>query len=179
MSIFHKFIFSQERTGLHGKRFKLYKFKTMRDPKPRENAQETDAIRLTKMGSFLRKTSLDELPSIWNVIKGDMNLVGPRPLLPEYENLYTAEQNKRHLVKPGITGWDQVNGRNAISWEEKFRLDVWYVENRSFFLNLRILCLTVMKVLHCSDINAKGHKTMPPFTGTKTVEDKSVADSLK
>lgn len=172
MQSLKKFIFCQERTGLHGKRFRLYKFKTMRDPLPDENALETDAIRTTKLGAFLRKTSLDELPSLWNVIKGDMNLVGPRPLNAEYENLYNAEQNKRHSVKPGITGWAQVNGRNAISWEEKFELDLWYIKNRSLALDFKILCLTVMKVLRCSDVNAKGHETMPPFIGTKTVEDK-------
>ena len=178
MSILKRIIFSQERTGLHGRRFKLYKFKTMRDPKPGEEPLQTDAIRLTKFGKFLRTTSLDELPSIWNVLKRDMNLVGPRPLLPEYESLYTPEQNRRHEVRPGITGWAQVNGRNAISWEEKFRLDVWYVENRSFLLDLKILYLTVIKVCRCADISAKGHVTTPPFTGTKTCREKSATESL-
>jgi lipopolysaccharide/colanic/teichoic acid biosynthesis glycosyltransferase len=159
-------LFRQTRIGLHGQPFTLYKFKTMRDPRPGEDAMATDAIRLTRWGRFLRATSLDELPTIWNVIKGDMRLVGPRPLLPEYLPLYSPEQSRRHEVKPGITGWAQVNGRNAISWEEKFRLDVWYVDNRSLWLDLRILWMTVWQVLARQGISAEGHATMPRFTGT-------------
>jgi len=158
-------LFRQTRIGLHGRPFPLYKFKTMRDPGPGEDPLATDAIRLTRFGRFLRATSLDELPSLWNVFKGDMRLVGPRPLLPEYLPLYTQEQMRRHEVKPGITGWAQVNGRNAISWEEKFRLDVWYVDNRSFWLDLKILWLTAWRVLARKDVSAAGHATMPPFQG--------------
>jgi lipopolysaccharide/colanic/teichoic acid biosynthesis glycosyltransferase len=160
-------LFRQTRIGLHGRPFTLYKFKTMRDARPGEDAMATDAVRLTRFGRFLRATSLDELPTLWNVIKGDMRLVGPRPLLPEYLPLYTPEQMRRHEVKPGITGWAQVNGRNAISWEEKFRLDVWYVDHRSAWLDLKILWLTVWQVLARRGVSAAGHATMPPFTGSK------------
>lgn len=158
-------LFRQTRIGLHGKPFTLYKFKTMRDPKPGEDPLATDGIRLTRFGRLLRTTSLDELPSIWNVARGDMRLIGPRPLLPEYLPLYSPEQARRHEVKPGITGWAQVNGRNAIGWEEKFRLDVWYVDNRSLWLDLKILWLTVWQVLSRSGISASSHATMPPFQG--------------
>lgn len=160
-------LFPQLRIGLNGKPFTLYKFKTMRDPLSGEDAMATDAIRMTRFGRFLRATSLDELPSLWNVIKGDMRLVGPRPLLPEYLPLYTPEQARRHEVKPGITGWAQVNGRNAISWEEKFRLDVWYVDHRSFWLDLRILWMTMWHVLFRRGVSADGHATMPPFRGSE------------
>lgn len=159
-------IFRQTRIGLHGKPFTLYKFKTMRDPRRGEDPLTSDAQRLTRWGKFLRSTSLDELPTLWNVIKGDMRLVGPRPLLPQYMPLYTAEQARRHEVKPGITGWAQVNGRNAISWEEKFRLDVWYVDNRSLRLDLKILWMTLWQVVARRGISAEGHATMPPFTGS-------------
>ena len=161
-------LFRQTRIGLQGKPFTLYKFKTMRDPVPGQDALATDAVRMTPFGRFLRATSLDELPTLWNVIKGDMRLVGPRPLLPEYLPLYTPEQMRRHEVKPGITGWAQVNGRNAISWEEKFRLDVWYVDNRTFLLDLRILWLTAWQVLTRKGVSAAGHATMPPFTGARS-----------
>lgn len=158
-------LFRQPRIGLHGKPFMLYKLKTMRDPRPGEDPLATDAIRITRFGRFLRATSLDELPTLWNVLKGDMALVGPRPLLPEYLPLYTPEQMRRHEVKPGITGWAQVNGRNAISWEEKFRLDVWYVDNRSFWLDCKILWMTVWQVLARRNVSAAGHATMPAFRG--------------
>ena len=160
-------IFRQSRIGLHGKPFTLYKFKTMRDPRPGEDALTSDAQRLTRWGKFLRSTSLDELPTLWNVIKGDMRLVGPRPLLPQYLPLYTPEQARRHEVKPGITGWAQVNGRNAISWEEKFRLDVWYVDNRSVWLDLKILWMTLWQVVARKGISAEGHATMPAFAGSR------------
>jgi len=158
-------LFSQARPGLRGDIFILRKFRTMRQPRPGEAALSSDANRHTRLGRFLRSTSLDELPTFWNVLKGDMSLVGPRPLLPEYLPLYTAEQMRRHEVKPGITGWAQVNGRNAISWEAKFRLDVWYVDNRSFWLDLKILWLTAWQVLARKDVSAAGHATMPPFQG--------------
>ena len=158
-------LFSQRRIGLNGKPFRIYKFKTMRDPRAGEDFLATDAVRLTRLGRFLRSTSLDELPTFWNVLRGDMSLVGPRPLLPEYLPLYTAHQMRRHEAKPGITGWAQVNGRNAISWEEKFELDVWYVDHRSFFLDLKILCMTVWQVVARRHIAANGHATMPPFRG--------------
>ena len=158
-------LFSQQRPGLHGKLFTLRKFRTMRSPRAGEDLLATDAVRLTRLGSFLRSTSLDELPTFWNVLRGDMSLVGPRPLLPEYLPLYTAHQMRRHEVKPGITGWAQVNGRNAISWEEKFELDIWYVDHRSFFLDLKILYMTVWQVVARRHIAADGHATMPPFRG--------------
>lgn len=160
--------FRQPRIGLRGRPFTLYKFKTMRDPRPHEDALSSDAVRITRLGRFLRATSLDELPTIWNVLRGDMRLVGPRPLLPQYLPLYTPEQARRHEVKPGITGWAQVNGRNAISWEEKFRLDVWYVDNRSLWLDLKILWMTLWQVLARKNVSAANHATMPPFTGTRT-----------
>ena len=164
-------LFCQMRPGLHGKLFMLRKFRTMRTPRTDEDLLTTDAVRLTRLGRFLRSTSLDELPTLWNVLRGDMSLVGPRPLLPEYLPLYTAHQMRRHEVKPGITGWAQVNGRNAISWEEKFELDVWYVDHRSFWLELKILYMTVWQVLARRDIAADGYATMPPFTGIKTDEN--------
>jgi lipopolysaccharide/colanic/teichoic acid biosynthesis glycosyltransferase len=158
-------LFCQSRPGLHGKLFMLRKFRTMRASSAGEDLLATDAVRLTRPGRFLRSTSLDELPTLWNVLLGDMSLVGPRPLLPEYLPLYTVQQMRRHEVKPGITGWAQVNGRNAISWEEKFELDVWYVDNRSFLLDLKILCMTVWQVVARRHIAADGHVTMPPFRG--------------
>jgi lipopolysaccharide/colanic/teichoic acid biosynthesis glycosyltransferase len=167
-SIWHvPLLFLQPRIGLHGKPFLLCKLKTMRDPQPGEDPLATDSIRITRLGRFLRATSLDELPTLWNVLKGDMRLVGPRPLLPEYLPLYTPEQMRRHEVKPGITGWAQVNGRNAIGWDEKLRLDVWYVDNRSLWLDLRILWMTVWQVLARRGVSAAGHATMPPFTGVR------------
>ncbi|MEQ1881182.1 MAG: sugar transferase [Burkholderiales bacterium] len=160
-------LFTQTRPGLHGRPFRLYKFRTMRDTRDAAGRMLPDAERLTPFGRFLRASSLDELPSLWNVLKGDMSLVGPRPLLMEYLDRYTPEQARRHEVRPGITGWAQVNGRNALSWEEKFKLDVWYVDNRSFWLDMKILALTVWHVLARKGISAEGHATMPPFTGTK------------
>lgn len=159
-------LFRQTRPGLHGKAFEMVKFRTMTDARGPDGALLPDAERLTPFGRWLRATSLDELPELWNVLKGDMSLVGPRPLLMEYLPLYTPEQARRHEVRPGITGWAQVNGRNALSWEEKFRLDVWYVDNRSFWLDLRILWLTVRKVLAREGISADGEATMPRFTGS-------------
>ena len=159
-------LFRQRRIGLDGKPFTIYKIKTMRDPLPGEDALATDADRITRLGRFLRSTSLDELPTLWNVLRGDMALVGPRPLLPEYLPLYTPKQMRRHEVKPGITGWAQVNGRNAISWEEKFDLDVWYVDHRSFWLDIKILWMTVWQVIARRDVAADGHATMPPFRGS-------------
>ena len=158
-------LYCQLRPGLHGKLFTLRKFRTMRPPRASEDLLATDAARLTTFGRFLRSTSLDELPTLWNVLRGDMALVGPRPLLPEYLPLYTPHQMRRHEVKPGITGWAQVNGRNAISWEEKFELDVWYVDHRSFWLDLKILWMTVWQVVARRHIAADGHATMPPFRG--------------
>jgi sugar transferase EpsL len=169
--VFVPILFRQTRTGLHGKPFTLYKLKTMRDPRPGEDLLATDAIRITRLGRFLRATSLDELPTLWNVLKGDMRLVGPRPLLPEYLPLYTPEQKRRHEVKPGVTGWAQVNGRNAISWEEKFRLDVWYVDNRSPWLDLKILWMTAWQVLLRQGVSAAGHATMPAFQGRSKTTD--------
>lgn len=161
------FFFRQTRPGLHGRPFEMVKFRTMTDERDADGNLLPDAERLTKFGKFLRSTSLDELPELWNVLKGDMSLVGPRPLLMEYLPLYTKEQARRHEVRPGITGWAQVNGRNALSWEEKFALDVWYVENQSFWLDIKILWLTVKKVLVREGISATGEATMSKFTGTK------------
>lgn len=160
-------LFCQMRPGLHGHPFEMIKFRTMRDAVDEHGNVLPDAERLTSFGQFLRSTSLDELPGLWNVLKGDMSLVGPRPLLIEYLPLYSPEQARRHGVRPGITGWAQVNGRNAISWEEKFALDVWYVDNRSFWLDLYILCRTVRKVAGRDDINGGGEATMSKFRGSK------------
>ena len=159
--------FTQMRPGLQGQPFLMVKFRTMTDARGPDGALLPDADRLTPFGRFLRSTSLDELPELWNVLKGDMSLVGPRPLLMEYLPLYTPQQYRRHEVRPGVTGWAQVNGRNAISWEEKFALDVWYVENQSFWLDVKILFLTVKKVLVKDGISASGEATMTKFTGSK------------
>jgi lipopolysaccharide/colanic/teichoic acid biosynthesis glycosyltransferase len=158
--------FRQVRPGLHGQPFEMVKFRTMTDERGADGALLPDAVRLTSFGRFLRATSLDELPELWNVLKGDMSLVGPRPLLMEYLPLYTPEQARRHEVRSGVTGWAQINGRNAISWEDKFKLDVWYVDNRSLWLDVKILWLTVKKVLVRDDISAAGEATMSKFTGS-------------
>jgi lipopolysaccharide/colanic/teichoic acid biosynthesis glycosyltransferase len=160
--------FRQVRPGMHGKPFEMVKFRTMTDERGPDGQLLPDVIRLTPLGSWLRATSLDELPELWNVLKGDMSLVGPRPLLMEYLPLYTPEQARRHEVRPGITGWAQVNGRNAISWDEKFALDVWYVDHRSLWLDVRILWLTLRKVLVRDGISAAGEATMSKFTGSKS-----------
>lgn len=157
--------FIQTRPGLRGKPFSMVKFRTMIDVRDAAGDLLPDAERLTVFGKFLRSTSLDELPELWNVLKGDMSLVGPRPLLMEYLPLYTPEQARRHEVRPGITGWAQVNGRNALSWEEKFKLDIWYVDNQSFWLDVKILFLTVKKVLMRDGINQEGSATMEKFRG--------------
>ncbi|PTB96357.1 sugar transferase [Marivirga lumbricoides] len=159
--------FRQARPGLNGKPFKMVKFRTMLDATDKHGNPLPDDQRMTPFGSFLRATSLDELPELWNVLKGDMSLVGPRPLLMEYLPLYSKEQYRRHEARPGVTGWAQVNGRNAISWEDKFKLDVWYVDNQSFWLDLKILFLTVKKVLVRDGISGEGEVTMSKFTGTK------------
>lgn len=158
--------FTQARPGLYGKPFKMIKFRTMTDARDTDGSLLPDSVRLTAFGRFLRSTSLDELPELCNVLKGDMSLVGPRPLLMEYLPRYTPEQARRHEVRPGITGWAQINGRNAISWEEKFKLDVWYVDNQSFWLDLKILVLTIKKVFVREGISATGEATMPKFTGS-------------
>lgn len=157
--------FLQQRPGKNGKIFKVIKFKTMTDKKNKEGKLLPDADRITKIGRFIRKTSLDEIPQLINVIKGDMSLIGPRPLLIEYLPLYNKEQKRRHEVRPGITGWAQVNGRNAISWQEKFKFDVWYVDNVSFLLDLKILWLTFIKVVKSEDICQIGQATMEVFKG--------------
>lgn len=160
-------IYKQTRAGFKGKPFTIYKFRTMTNEKDEYGNLLPDEKRLTKMGKFLRSTSLDELPELFNVLKGDMSLVGPRPLLMEYLNYYTEEQMRRHDVKPGITGWAQVNGRNSLSWEEKFKLDVWYVDNWSLWLGFKILFLTLIKVIKREGLSAEGYATMPKFTGSK------------
>ena len=160
-------IFKQQRPGLNGRPFLFYKFRTMRNLKDSIGCLLPDEDRLSSFGKFLRKFSLDELPSLWNVLKGDMSLVGPRPLLMEYLDRYSSEQARRHEVKPGITGWAQVNGRNAITWEEKFKLDVWYVDNQSFWLDIKILFMTVWKVLKGEGISHNMEATMPLFLGKK------------
>lgn len=161
-------LFTQVRPGLHGKPFRMVKFRTMTDERDASGALLPDAQRLTPFGRFLRSSSLDELPELWNVLRGEMSLVGPRPLLMEYLHLYSPEQARRHEVRPGITGWAQVNGRNAISWTDKFALDVWYVDHRSLWLDMRILWLTVRKVLVRDGISAAGEATMPRFEGDKS-----------
>ena len=158
-------LFTQERPGLHGRPFRMYKFRTMHHALDESGAPLPDAERLKRFGRMLRATSLDELPELWNVLRGEMSLVGPRPLLMEYLPLYSPDQARRHLVRPGVTGLAQVNGRNAISWDEKFQLDVWYVDNQSFWLDIKILVLTVVKVVRRDGISAKGSTTMEKFTG--------------
>ncbi len=157
--------FFQDRPGINAKPFRLIKFKTMNDNKDANGKLLSDAERISALGRLLRATSIDELPQLINVIKGDMSLVGPRPLLIKYISLYSPEQARRHNVKPGITGWSQVNGRNAISWKKKFELDIWYVDNLSFSLDLRILWLTIIKVFMRENINSATSATMPPFNG--------------
>ena len=159
-------LFSQLRAGLGGRPFRLYKFRSMTDARDGDGSLLPDADRLTPLGVFLRRTSLDELPQLWNVLCGAMSLVGPRPLLLEYVPLYDERQRKRLSVRPGITGWAQINGRNALTWEEKFELDVWYVEHRSLRLDLKILAATAWKVLRREGISAPGAATMPPFRGS-------------
>ena len=159
--------FKQERPGLNGEIFNMYKFRTMTNERDKNGVLLSDKVRLTKFGKFLRSTSLDELPGLWNVLKGDMSLVGPRPLLVEYLPLYSEKQSRRHEVRPGITGWAQVNGRNAISWDEKFDLDVWYVDNQSIWLDVKILWMTIGKVIFRTGISADSQATMHKFTGGK------------
>lgn len=161
-------LFRQTRPGKDGKPFEMMKFRTMRDATGKDGELLPDTARLTPLGRALRSSSLDELPELWNVLKGDMSLVGPRPLLMEYLPLYSPEQARRHDVRPGITGWAQINGRNAISWDEKFALDVWYVDNRGLWLDLKIIWLTIRKVLKREGISAAGEATMPKFRGSRS-----------
>lgn len=160
-------LFSQVRPGLNAKPFTMIKFRTMLDAVDSEGHPLPDSARMTRFGNFLRSSSLDELPGLFNVLKGDMSLVGPRPLLMEYLPLYSAQQYRRHHVRPGVTGWAQINGRNSVSWEEKFKLDIWYVDNRTFWLDAKIILLTLKKVLAREGINATGEATMKRFTGSK------------
>ena len=160
-------IYEQSRPGLNGNLFKLFKFRTMTSIEDKNQNLLSDSQRLTKFGRYLRSTSLDELPELWNVLNGTMSLVGPRPLLEEYLPIYSTQQFRRHEVKPGITGWAQINGRNSISWEDKFDYDLWYVDNRSFLLDMKIILLTILKVIKREGISAKGEDTMPKFDGTK------------
>lgn len=162
--------FTQERPGKDGRPFKMIKFRSMRDAVDSDGSPLPDSERLTPFGKKLRATSLDELPELWNVLKGDMSLVGPRPLLMQYLPLYNEFQYRRHEMKPGITGWAQVNGRNALSWDEKFAYDIWYVDNQSFWLDMKILLLTVKKVFVKEGISAEGEATMQPFTGNRDHE---------
>lgn len=161
-------LFRQQRPGLNAKPFYVYKFRTMLSACDANGELLPDEKRMTRFGSFLRRSSLDELPQLFNVLKGELSLVGPRPLLMEYLPLYNAEQARRHLVKPGITGWAQVNGRNAISWEDKFKYDVWYVDHQSFWLDIRILWLTILKVVRSEGISQTGNVTMERFQGSDT-----------
>lgn len=160
-------LFKQARPGLNGKIFYIWKFRSMVNLRDAKGNLLPDEDRITALGHFIRNTSMDELPALWCVIKGDMSLVGPRPLLVEYLDRYSPSQARRHEVKPGITGWAQVNGRNAISWEEKFKLDVWYVDNNNFFLDMKVLLLTLKKVIFRENISQDGHATMPVFMGSK------------
>lgn len=167
-------LFSQVRPGLHGKPFRMIKFRSMTDARDAAGDLLPDAERLTKFGRWLRATSLDELPEIWNILKGDMSWVGPRPLLMSYLPLYNERQSRRHDVRPGITGWAQINGRNAVDWPERFELDVWYVEHRSLLLDLRIFFATIYKVLRRDGISAVGEATMPAFTGNHSTACRTV-----
>ena len=162
--------FRQTRPGLHGKPFEMVKFRTMRDAFDENGKPLPDSERITPFGRFLRSTSLDELPELWNVLKGDMSVVGPRPLRMDYLPLYNKHQARRHDVRPGVTGWAQINGRNSISWEEKFDLDIWYVDNISIMLDLKIVFLTIHKVLKRDGVNSSAEVTMPKFTGAKENE---------
>lgn len=164
-------LFTQLRPGLHGRPFRMYKFRTMVDQRDGQGRFLPDEERLTPFGRLLRSTSLDELPELLNVLKGEMSLVGPRPLLMEYLERYTPEQARRHEVRPGITGWAQIHGRNQVSWEDRFMLDVWYVDHRTLWLDLRILLLTVVKVVRREGISASGHASMPPFQGSQVREE--------
>lgn len=164
-------LFRQVRPGLNGKPFEMIKFRSMKDAVDAQGYSLPDSERLTPFGQMLRSSSLDEMPELWNVLKGEMSIVGPRPLLMEYLPLYNEQQAKRHNVRPGITGYAQVNGRNAISWEKKFELDTWYVENRSLWLDFKIMLKTVQKVLSKDDISAEGEATMSKFTGTSEPKD--------
>lgn len=159
-------LFSQQRPGLHGRPFQLVKFRTMTQCRDADGALLPDEQRLTPFGQWLRRSSLDELPELFNILRGDMVFVGPRPLLMEYLHIYSQEQARRHLVRPGLTGWAQVQGRNSLSWEDRFRLDVWYVDNRSLALDLRILWLTILTVIRRDGISAVGEATMTPFRGS-------------
>lgn len=161
-------LFKQQRPGLNSKIFQIYKFRTMTDAKDKNGNLLPNDKRITRLGKILRKLSLDELPQLFNVLKGELSLVGPRPLLVDYLDLYTQEQSRRHDVRPGITGWAQVNGRNAISWEEKFEYDVWYVDNQSFWLDIKILFMTVLKVVKSDGVNKSQEVTMERFKGTGT-----------
>jgi sugar transferase EpsL len=162
-------LFRQQRPGLNAKPFYVYKFRTMLSTCDESGEPLPDERRMTRFGSFLRRSSLDELPQLFNVLKGELSLVGPRPLLMEYLPLYNAEQARRHLVKPGVTGWAQVNGRNAISWEDKFKYDVWYVDHQSFWLDIRILWLTILKVVRSEGISQAGKVTMERFQGSEAI----------
>jgi len=160
-------LFSQARPGKEGRLFTLHKFRTMSYATDAQGKLLPDSERLGTIGRFLRRYSLDELPQLWNLLRGDISLIGPRPLLAEYLPLYSPEQARRHEIRPGITGWAQVNGRNDQSWEERFRLDVWYVDHRSFWLDLKILWITIVKVVRSEGVNQPGHATMPRFTGSR------------
>ena len=160
-------LFRRLRPGLRGKSFTIFKFRTMKNPSPAEMSPDQDGKRLTTLGKILRATSLDELPELWNVLRGEMSLVGPRPLLMDYLARYTNQQARRMEVRPGITGWAQVNGRNALSWDEKFKLDVWYVDHQSFWLDCKILWMTIIQVLARKGISAEGCATMPEFLGSR------------
>jgi len=175
ISMGRPFFFVQDRPGKDGKIFKLYKLRTMSGPVTGDQTS-CSSSRITRLGGILRRCSIDELPQLWNVLRGDMSLVGPRPLLVEYLPLYTARQARRHEVKPGITGWAQVNGRNAISWEEKFDLDVWYVENQSLVLDMRILWLTLQRLFKQNDVNASSETTMPKFEGSSSLVAKKTSE---
>ena len=170
LSVGHPVFFHQQRPGRFAKPFTLYKFTTMSNERNALGNLLPDELRLTRAGKVIRSLSLDELPQLWNVLRGDMSLVGPRPLLMEYLNRYTPEQARRHDVLPGITGWAQINGRNSLRWEEKFELDLWYVDHWSLGLDFKILWLTVLQVMRRKGINQNGHATMPEFTGTTTTE---------
>lgn len=163
-------VFTQKRPGLKGKPFYIYKFRTMTNETDKQGNLLPNKERMTKSGQVIRKLSLDELPQLFNVLKGDISLVGPRPLLMEYLPLYNKEQARRHDVRPGITGWAQVNGRNAINWKERFQLDIWYVDNQSFFLDIKILFMTILKVFKSEGVNKSNNVTMEPFRGNKTDE---------